>query len=80
MYTIEIRKVTGSESELVIGCEFLSKEVAIKTFKQLEQYAVTPKYGIGDYLIDLHIGQDLMETIITTAEGASEIDKWYFGQ
>lgn len=78
--TIEISKVTGHEAEFVVGCEFKNKLHAEQVFNQADnEYQVEPLHGVGDYLVDLYHGYDLISTFVTDEAGAKQIDKRFLG-
>lgn len=77
--TIEIRKVIGHEAKLVVGCEFRDWLIAERVFNQADnQYQVEPKYGDGDFLVDLYHGGELESTFVTDEAGARQIDERFF--
>ncbi|SMO92071.1 hypothetical protein [Melghirimyces algeriensis] len=79
MTTIEINRVSGNETEFVVGCEFDSKEDAERVFEQIgKEYQTKPKIGDGDFLVDLYRGHDLIDTVVTDGVGAVQIDERFF--
>jgi hypothetical protein len=79
MYTIEISKNTGEELEFVVGCEFYNEKLAKQVFHETSRiFAKNPKYGAGDYLVDLYDDEGLSKTFVTDATGAKAIDELYF--
>ncbi len=76
---IEIMEVTGNEAGLKVGCEFKKRAHAEQVFKQIEnEYQEAPNYGVGDFLVDLWVGHDLIDTVITNEAGAKQIDERFF--